>query len=173
MCRLRHASDDLLTTRSTAGRLTAGTNAIEVMALVPDFPALRTNDFFLFVASANDFQSSDVKMVDATGALVSYGDGRLNTGITNDAVFYAWRITIDTGRKFSRWTWRKRLESPGQGRLSVPLPQPLRKGFRGGFFFQGRSPTRCSNQGPGLIRVIFDPFRLTPPMSPLWSKIKA
>jgi hypothetical protein len=75
---------------------------MEGMALVPDLSTPEPNDFFLFVANDNDFQSSDVKMVDASGALVSYGDGRLNAGITNDAVFYAWRITIDTGKKFFR-----------------------------------------------------------------------
>ncbi|MCW1912130.1 esterase-like activity of phytase family protein [Luteolibacter sp. GHJ8] len=75
---------------------------MEGMALAPDLSTPQPNDFFLFVANDNDFQSSDVKMVDATGALVSYGDGRLNAGITNDAVFYAWRITIDTGKKFFR-----------------------------------------------------------------------
>ena len=75
---------------------------MEGMALVPDLSTTQENDFFLFVANDNDFQSSDVKMVDASGALVSYGDGRLNAGITNDAVFYAWRITIDAGRKFFR-----------------------------------------------------------------------
>ena len=75
---------------------------MEGMALVPDLSTPQPNDFFLFVANDNDFQSSDVKMVDASGALVSYGDGRLNAGITNDAVFYAWRITIDTGKKFFR-----------------------------------------------------------------------
>lgn len=75
---------------------------MEGMALVPDLSTTQANDFFLFVANDNDFQSSDVKMLDASGALVSYGDGRLNAGVTNDAVFYAWRITIDAGRKFFR-----------------------------------------------------------------------
>ena len=75
---------------------------MEGMALVPDLSTPQANDFFLFVANDNDFQSSDVKMVDASGALVSYGDGRLNAGITNDALFYAWRIAIDAGRKFFR-----------------------------------------------------------------------
>jgi len=76
---------------------------LEGMALVPDLSTTQANDFFLFVANDNDFQSSNVKMVDASGALVSYGDGRLNAGITNDALFYAWRITIDAGgRKFFR-----------------------------------------------------------------------
>jgi uncharacterized protein YjiK len=76
---------------------------MEGMALVPDLSTPQGNDFFLFIANDNDFQSSDVKMVDASGALVSYGDCRLNAGITNDAMFYAYRITIDAGgRKFFR-----------------------------------------------------------------------
>jgi hypothetical protein len=77
---------------------------MEGMALVPDLSTPQGNDFFLFIANDNDFQASDVKMVDASGALVSYGDGRLNAGITNDAMFYAYRITIDAdGKKFFRF----------------------------------------------------------------------
>jgi hypothetical protein len=72
---------------------------LEGMALVPDLSTPQGNDFFLFIANDNDFQSSNVKMVDAAGNLVSYGDGRLNAGITNDAIFYAFRITIDAGGK--------------------------------------------------------------------------
>jgi uncharacterized protein YjiK len=74
---------------------------MEGMALVPDLSTPQGNDFFLFIANDNDFQASDVKMVNAAGALVSFGDGRLNAGITNDAMFYAYRITIDAcGKKF-------------------------------------------------------------------------
>ena len=77
---------------------------MEGMALVPDLSTMQGNDFFLFIANDNDFQSFDVKMVNATGALVSYGDGRPNAGITNDAMFYAHRITIDAaGKKFFRF----------------------------------------------------------------------
>ncbi len=77
---------------------------MEGMALVPDLSTPQENDFFVFLANDNDFQSSDVKMIDATGNLVSYGDGRLNVGITNDAMFYAYRITIDaSGKKFFRF----------------------------------------------------------------------
>lgn len=75
---------------------------IEGMALVPDLSTPQANDFFLFVANDNDFQSSKVKMLDATGNIVSYGDGRLNAGVTNDAIFYAYRITIDSGNRFYR-----------------------------------------------------------------------
>ncbi|MCX6840025.1 MAG: lamin tail domain-containing protein [Verrucomicrobia bacterium] len=74
----------------------------EGMALVPDTSTASSEDYFLFVANDNDFQSSDVRMVDATGNLVSYGDAR-DRGIVNDAVFTAWRITITpNNRKFFR-----------------------------------------------------------------------
>jgi uncharacterized protein YjiK/2',3'-cyclic-nucleotide 2'-phosphodiesterase (5'-nucleotidase family) len=74
----------------------------EGMALVPDTSTASTEDYFLFVANDNDFQSSDVRMIDAAGNLVSYGDAR-DRGITNDAVFTAWRITIcPNNRKFFR-----------------------------------------------------------------------
>ncbi|MFM2196989.1 MAG: Trifunctional nucleotide phosphoesterase protein YfkN precursor [Verrucomicrobiota bacterium] len=77
---------------------------MEGMALVPDLSTPQRNDFFLFIANDNDFQSSNVKMIDATGNLVSYGDGRSNAGITNDAMFYAYRVTIDTsGKQFFRF----------------------------------------------------------------------
>lgn len=74
----------------------------EGMSIVPDTSTASTEDYFLFVANDNDFQSSDVRMIDATGTLVSYGDAR-DRGITNDAVFTAWRITIcPNNRKFFR-----------------------------------------------------------------------
>lgn len=76
---------------------------IEGMALVPDLSTPATNDFFLFVANDNDFQSSNVKMVDAAGNLASRGDGRLNAGITNDAMFYIWRLSIGVGSNFFRF----------------------------------------------------------------------
>ena len=81
---------------------------IEGMALVPDLSTEETNDFFLFVANDNDFQSSNVQMLNAAGQVVSRGDGRLNkdasnNGITNDAMYYVWRLTIDaSGRNFFR-----------------------------------------------------------------------
>lgn len=77
---------------------------IEGMALVPDISTSAANDFFLFIANDNDFQSSDVKMLNAAGVVVSKGDGRLNAGITNDAMFYVYRLTIDaSGKKFFRF----------------------------------------------------------------------
>ena len=86
---------------------------IEGMALVPDLSTEQANDFFLFVANDNDFQSSDVKMLDAAGNFRTGPggapiDGRLNkdasnNGITNDAMYYVWRLTIDAdARKFFR-----------------------------------------------------------------------
>jgi len=80
---------------------------IEAMALVPDTSTVSTEDYFLFVANDNDFQSSDVRMLDASGNIVSYGDARSSVAgspkITNDAVFTAWRITIcPDNRKFFR-----------------------------------------------------------------------
>ena len=72
---------------------------IEGMALVPDLSTAQANDFFLFVANDNDFQSSNVQMLNASGVVASRGDGRLNAGITNDAMYYAWRLTIDAGGK--------------------------------------------------------------------------
>jgi hypothetical protein len=79
----------------------------EGMALVPDLSTVATDDFFLFVANDNDFQSSNVMMVDGAGNLVSQGDGRSNAGngpITNDAVFLAYRVTLSAGgNKFFRF----------------------------------------------------------------------
>jgi uncharacterized protein YjiK len=76
---------------------------VEGMALVPDISTPAANDFFLFIANDNDFQSSGVKMLNAAGVVASKGDGRLNAGITNDAMFYVYRMTIDAGgRKFFR-----------------------------------------------------------------------
>ncbi len=75
---------------------------MEGFALVPDLSTKAENDYFLFVANDNDFQSPDVRMVDASGTLVSYGDGRADTGngpVTNDAMFYAYRLLIEPGGK--------------------------------------------------------------------------
>ena len=77
----------------------------EGMSLVPDLSTEAPNDFFLFVANDNDFQASNVMMVDGNGVLASQGDGRSNAGngpITNDAMFFAYRITLDVGPRFFR-----------------------------------------------------------------------
>ena len=82
---------------------------IEGMSLVPDLSTPVANDFFLFVANDNDFQSSDVKMLDAAGNFRTNPqggpiDGRLTPGVTNDAMMYVWRLTIDVGdKKFFRF----------------------------------------------------------------------
>ncbi|WP_265594706.1 lamin tail domain-containing protein [Haloferula sp. BvORR071] len=80
---------------------------IEGMALVPDLSTPAPDDFFLFVANDNDFQSSNVMMLDGSGNVVSQGDGRSNAGngpIVNDARFLAYRVTINTsGAKFFRF----------------------------------------------------------------------
>lgn len=77
----------------------------EGMSLVPDLSTAAPNDFFLFVANDNDFQSSNVMMLDGDGSLASQGDGRSDAGngpITNDAMFFAYRITLDAGSRFFR-----------------------------------------------------------------------
>jgi hypothetical protein len=74
---------------------------MEGMALVPDLSTTQGNDFFLFVANDNDFQSSNVRMLDASGTFFNT-DGRSDAGngpLVNDAMFYAYRITIDAGGK--------------------------------------------------------------------------
>jgi hypothetical protein len=79
---------------------------MEGMALVPDLSTTQGNDFFLFVANDNDFQAANVQMLNAAGAFFS-ADGRSDAGngpLTNDAMFYAYRITIDAcGKKFFRF----------------------------------------------------------------------
>ena len=75
-----------------------GYEKLEAMALVPDLSTPRTDDYFLFVANDNDYQSSRVKMLSSTGSVQNLGDGRVNAGnglITNDSVFYAYRLLID------------------------------------------------------------------------------
>ena len=82
---------------------------IEGMALVPDLLTAQANDFFQFVANDNDFQSGAVRMLQNNGTFLAVGslpDARANAGkgpLVNDAVFRAYRITIDAGgKKFFR-----------------------------------------------------------------------
>ncbi len=76
---------------------------IEGMALVPDISTPAANDFFLFVANDNDFQSSNVMMLDAAGTVTTKGNGQVG-GVTNDAMFYVYRLIIDaSGKKFFRF----------------------------------------------------------------------
>ncbi len=87
-------------TNNTAPTSTTINEKWEGMSLVPDLSTPQTNDFFLFVGNDNDFQSSDVRMLDGSGNVVSQGDRRSNAGngpIVNDAVYIAFRVTIDVG----------------------------------------------------------------------------
>jgi 2',3'-cyclic-nucleotide 2'-phosphodiesterase (5'-nucleotidase family) len=94
-----------INTNTSAANSNTLNEKMEGMALVPDVSTTEPNDFFLFIANDNDFQSSDVQMVNAAGVLGSFGDGRNPAGgITNDAMFYAYRIIIDaSGKKFYRF----------------------------------------------------------------------
>lgn len=99
------APDDLakfgFNTNNTTPTSTTINEKWEGMSLVPDLSTPQANDFFLFVANDNDFQSSNVLMLDGSGTVVSQGDRRSNAGngpIVNDAVFLAFRITIDAGK---------------------------------------------------------------------------
>ena len=70
---------------------------LEGMAIVPDLSTPATDDYFLFVANDNDFQSSQVRLLNSSGVLQNFGDGRSNAGngkIINDAVFYVYRLSI-------------------------------------------------------------------------------
>ncbi|MEI7909181.1 MAG: esterase-like activity of phytase family protein [Verrucomicrobiota bacterium] len=70
---------------------------LEGMALVPDLSTPRTDDYFLFVANDNDYQSSQVRVLNSVGSLQNFGDGRVNVGnglITHDSVFYVYRLVI-------------------------------------------------------------------------------
>ncbi len=74
---------------------------IEGMALVPDTSTASTDDYFLFIANDNDFQSSNVQMLNAAGTIPAVGPDARDRGIVNDALFTAWRIIICTdNRKF-------------------------------------------------------------------------
>lgn len=66
---------------------------LEGMSLVADLSTADPYDYFLFVANDNDFQSTDVVMLDADGNLVSYGDAT-NAGFANDATFYVFKVQI-------------------------------------------------------------------------------
>jgi hypothetical protein len=68
---------------------------------VPDTSTASTDDYFLFIANDNDFQSSNVQMLNAAGAIPTVGPDARDRGIVNDALFTAWRIIICTdNRKF-------------------------------------------------------------------------
>jgi hypothetical protein len=76
---------------------------LEGLALVPDLSTPSTEDYFLFVANDNDFQSADVRMLKADGTGLDLLGDQTAGGIVNDAMFYVWRITIcPSNRKFFR-----------------------------------------------------------------------
>lgn len=84
---------------------------LEGMALVPDLSTPQDDDFFLFIANDNDFQSPQLKMLGASGVLQNLGDNRSNVGngrVTNDAVFYIYRLTIGN---LSERFYRMRVEA--------------------------------------------------------------
>jgi hypothetical protein len=97
-----------LNTNTAAPNANTLNEKMEGMALVPDLSTAQGNDFFLFVANDNDFQAEVVNMLNAAGSIFS-ADGRAaavgsSPKITNDAMFYAYRITIDAcGKKFFRF----------------------------------------------------------------------
>ncbi|MGL4401717.1 MAG: esterase-like activity of phytase family protein, partial [Luteolibacter sp.] len=95
-----------LNTTTSAPNANTLNEKMEGMALVPDLSTPQGNDFFLFIANDNDFQSSNVQMLNAAGAFFT-ANGQSNAGnglLTNDAMFYAYRITIDAdGKKFFRF----------------------------------------------------------------------
>ena len=76
---------------------------LEGLALVPDLSTPSTEDYFLFVANDNDFQSADVRMLKPDGTGLDLLGDQTAGGVVNDAMFYVWRITICTSnRKFFR-----------------------------------------------------------------------
>ncbi len=61
----------------------------EALSLVSALDPAAPNDYFLFVANDNDFQTAQTKMFDANGVLQTYS----NT-LENDTVVLAYRVTI-------------------------------------------------------------------------------
>ncbi|GAA5117599.1 hypothetical protein GCM10023212_06650 [Luteolibacter yonseiensis] len=91
-----HAKFGINTTNSAPDLFTLQ-EKLEGMSLVPDLSTSRTDDYFLFVANDNDFQSPSVRMLSTTGVIQNFGDGRKNVGngrVTNDATFYVYRLLI-------------------------------------------------------------------------------
>ena len=101
-----HAKFGINTLNSAPNAFTLN-EKLEGMALVPDLSTPEADDYFLFVANDNDFQSSQVKMLNPSGVLTNYGDGRSNAGngrVANDATFYVYRLSIEeiSRRRFFR-----------------------------------------------------------------------
>ena len=81
-------------TNNTAKDINTFSEKWEGMSLVPDISTADPNDYFLFVANDNDFQSTNVKMLDASGNIVSPVDATTDSGVVNDAHFLAYSVTI-------------------------------------------------------------------------------
>ena len=92
------ASTDLLKFGYNTNNAAKNTNTIsekwEGMSLVPDISTADPNDYFLFVANDNDFQSSNVLMLDAAGNIITPAGSALDSGVVNDAQFLAYSVTI-------------------------------------------------------------------------------
>src|SRR5262245_59531550 len=61
----------------------------EGMSLVPALDPANPNDYFLFLANDNDFNTTNGFMKLADGTFEQY-----NTNLNNDTVFLAYRVTI-------------------------------------------------------------------------------
>ena len=61
----------------------------EAMSLVSANDVAAPNDYFLFVANDNDFQTAQTKMFDANGVLQTYSNS-----LENDTVVLAYRVTV-------------------------------------------------------------------------------
>ena len=69
----------------------------EGMALQPNLATADPNDFYLFVSNDNDFQTSNVQMLNAAGVIPVNGPNaqpQPQPGIDNDVMFLAYSITI-------------------------------------------------------------------------------
>src|SRR5262245_15499701 len=61
----------------------------EGMSLVPALDPANPNDYFLFLANDNDFNTTNGFMKLADGSFEQY-----NTNLNNDTVFLAYRVTV-------------------------------------------------------------------------------
>lgn len=91
-----------INTNNSAPNTSTLPEKLEGMSLVPDLSTARTDDYFLFVANDNDFQTSSVRMLNTGGSIQNLGDGRQSAGnvkINNDAMFYVYRLMISSPEK--------------------------------------------------------------------------
>lgn len=67
----------------------------EGMALQPNLATADPNDYYLFVSNDNDFQTSNVQMLNAAGVIPSVGpNAQPVSGVDNDVMFLAYSMTI-------------------------------------------------------------------------------